>query len=173
MQIINEKNMLIRRKGQGPLISSSCSHPALRMLILIGIFAMTASAFWWHFERRMNIIAPPAGIYAIVDESDSISKNELKTLYSWRDAFEKKWGIPVFLQVSAKELQIPKFSAGTLFVGVGLEHKEASIVFPSLVRKALGEGLRILAEEELKHCIKDKSPGYCLDVTMKSLWDGF
>ncbi len=165
--------MLIRRKGSGPLISSSCSHPTLRMLILIGIFAMTASAFWWHFERRMNIIAPPPGIYAIVNEGDIISDGELKILYNWRDAFDEKWGIPVFLQASVGELQIPKFSAGTLFVGVGLEHKQATIVFPSLVRKALGEGLRTITEEELSTCIKDKPAGLCLDAAMKSLWDGF
>ncbi len=165
--------MLIRRKSSGPLISSNCSHPTLRLLILMGIFAMTFAAFWWHFEKRMSIIAPPEGVYAVVNEGDTMSKAELKTLYNWRDAFEEKWGIPVYLQLSLGELQVPKFSAGTLFVGIGLEHKQATIIFPSLVRKALGEGLRTLAEDELRMCIKDNLAGACLDATMQSLWDGF
>ncbi len=165
--------MFIPRKGSGPLISSNCSNPFLRMLLLMGIFAMTASAFWWHFETRMQSIAPPAGTYAIVNEADIIPKNELKTLYDWRDAFKEKWGVQVFLQLSEGELSVPDFSANTLFVGVGLQHHQATIVFPTLVRKALGEGLRTITEEKLALCVKTTPPGTCLDLAMQSLWDGF
>ncbi len=166
--------MLIRRKNRGPLISSDASHPALRMLLLMGVFAMTASAFWWHFERRMEMLRPPDGSHSVVNEDNILQKDELKKLYAWRAAFEKEWGLRIMVMASEGELIVPEFSGATLYVGVGLLHNQATIIFPPLAKKALGEGLRTVTEEKLALCIKDKNPAsQCLEGALQSLWDGF
>ncbi len=165
--------MLIRRKNKGPLISADCDHPVMRMVMLMGIFAMTASAFWWHFERRIAEIIPPDGSYLIINEDKILQKEDLKKLNAWRDAFYDEWGMRVLIMASAGEALLPEFSGPTLFVGVGLEHNQATIVFPPLARKALGEGLRTVTEEKLAQCIKETPAGACLDEAMQSLWAGF
>ncbi len=165
--------MLIRRKNAGPLISANCSNPFVRMILLMGIFAMTASAFWWHFERRMTTLMPADGSYAIMNEDKLLQKEDIKKLAGWRDAFYDELGMKVMIMASAGELAVPTLNGPTLFVGVGLAHKQATIVFPPLARKALGEGLRTATEEELALCLKNSPPGLCLDVAMQRLWDGF
>ncbi len=166
--------MLIRRKkNSGPLISANCERPIVRMILLMGIFAMTASAFWWNFERRMAEIVPPDGSYIIINDDKILQKNELKKLNAWRDIFYDDWGLRVLMAVSAGELKVPEYDGPMLFVGIGLEHSQATIVFPLLARKALGEGLRMVTEENLAQCVKNKPAATCLDEAMQQLYNGF
>ncbi len=164
---------LRRKSPKRQLVSKNCENPFLRTVLLFGLFAFTASAFWWNFERRMEMLNPSDGSHAIANADKILQKNELKKLYAWRDAFEKEWGIRVLIHAQAKELSLPSFPSSTLYVGVGILHGQASIVFPPLARKALGEGLRTVTEEQLAMCIKEKSAGTCLDTAMQSLWNGF
>ncbi len=149
--------MLFRRKNRGPMISSSCDYPALRLLLLMGIFTMTASAYWWHFDRRMTELAPPDGSYSVSDKDKILSKAEEKRVYEWREAFKETWGIDVFVMVSAGPLNLPDFPSSTLFVGAGIAHHDALIVLPPLAKKALGEDTRIITEETLALCIKQNA----------------
>ncbi len=144
-------------KSSGPLISPSCDRPGLRMFLLCCIFALTVSAYWWNFEQRMAKIQPPDGSHRVLNEDNLLGKSELKFLQAWRTKFQKEWNVHILVQVSAGPLELPPYPASTLYMGVGLAHTEAVIAMPGLVRKALGEGLRLEAEEELSLCLKNSS----------------
>ncbi len=149
--------MFPSRKSRGPLISNSCERPGLRLFLFSCIFLLTISAYWWNFEKRMAKLQPPDGSHSIINQGDILQKEDLKFLYAWRNRFQKEWNVPLLIQVSTDFLELPPYPASTLFVGVGLSHGEAVIAVPPLVRKALGENLRLEAEENLALCIKNSA----------------
>ncbi len=149
--------MIPSRKSRGPLISPSCDRQGLRLFLFCCLFCLIVSAYWWNFERRLAKIQPPDGSHSIMNEDRVLQKKELKYLYAWRSKFQKEWNIPLLLQVSSGPLELPPYAASTLYVGVGVSHAEAVIAVPPLVRKALGEGLRLETEENLALCLKNSS----------------
>ncbi len=150
--------MFPSRKSRQSLISASCERPGLRMFLFCCLFSLIVSAYWWNFEQRLAKIQPPDGSHRVIDEDKLLSKSELRLFYAWRSKFQKEWNVPLLVQVSAGALQLPPYATSTLFVGAGLSHAEAVIAVPPLVRKALGEGLRLEAEEKLSLCIKNAAP---------------
>ncbi len=162
-----------QRHSGNSLISPSGGHFGLRLLLLIGVFAATITAFWWHFERRMAELQPANGAHALMDSSYILHKEEKKALYAWRDKFEKTWGLKILVHVSADDLTVPSFPTTSLYIGVGLKNNEAVIILPTLTKKALGEGTRLLAEEELAQCSKHSAAGTCLSAVLQTLWDAF
>lgn len=157
------------------LFSVSHDHPVLRGLLLLLVFAATAAAFWWHFERRMAQIQPPPAVAIfLMDKDKLLTVDEARALHVWRTTYKDNLGIAVQVLVSAGSVEVPPFAPGTLFVGAGLAAgqagPEAVIVLPPLARKALGEGPRITAEEELAACLRDTPPASCLEKTLHTLW---
>ncbi len=164
--------MIPFRRNTGPLIASSCDRPGLRLFILICLFAMTMSAFWWNFERRMADLKPVGeNTHAILNEDNILPKGSLQTLYAWRERFSKTWNIPLLIQASQGQLVLPPYEVNTLYVGVGLTHHEAVVAVPPLVRKVMGEGARMQAEEGLGLCLTNNDADICLDATLQHIWN--
>ncbi len=143
-----------KSRSRGPLISDSCKSPALRQFLFCCLFLFVVAAYWWNFEQRLAKLQPPDGSHSIVNQDDVLQKADLKLLYAWRSKFQKEWNIPLLIQVSRGLLELPPYPASTLYVGAGLMQKEAVIAVPPLVRKALGEGIRLELEENLALCLK-------------------
>ncbi len=164
--------MIPFRRNNGPLIAESCDRPGLRLFILLCLFAMTVSAFWWNFERRLEALKPAGeNTHAILNEDKILSVENLKNLYHWREKFSKTWNIPLLLQASQGNLALPPYEVNTLYVGVGLAHQEAVVAVPPLVRKVLGEGARLQAEEGLALCLANNDAYLCLDATLLHIWN--
>ncbi len=147
--------MFPTRKSRGPLISESCERPGLRIFLFGCLFMLIVSAYWWNFENRLAKLQPPDGSHTIINTDGILQKEDLKLLYAWRSKFQKEWNVPLLIQVSAGFLELPPYPPSTLYVGLGLKHGEAVIAVPPLVRKALGEPLRLEAEESLALCVKN------------------
>lgn len=169
------------------LLEVSGDRPFMRALLLFLVFAGTAAAFWWHFERRMAHMAPPSTAEVFLTDKDKLlTVEEARALYPWRAAFKDSLGIPVLVQVSPHTVDVPPFAPGTLFVGAAVPTPQASsatpvakatpptpqavVVLPPLARKALGEGPRIEAEEALSACLREERPAPCLEKTLRTLW---
>ncbi len=158
------------RKSLGPLISTSCDRPGLRLFILVCLFSLTMSAFWWNFERRIGDLKPEKKIQTIINDDGILTEESLLNFNIWREKFSKTWNIPLILQASAQELKLPPYPINSLYVGIGLKHHEAVIAVPPLVGKILGEGKRLQTEEGLSACLKKDSPIICLDKSLQSIW---
>ncbi len=165
--------MFLSRKKSGPLISASCDRPALRFFLLIGLFCLTFSAFWWNFDRRMEQINPEAKNTMIINDNQILTQENIALLESWQKKFSEKWNIPLLIQASKEELKVPSYAVDTLYVGAGALHAEGIIALPPLVRKVIGEGTRLTAEETLSACLKANNMGFCLNNTLQSLWTAF
>lgn len=139
--------------------------PVLRMLLLMGVFACVAAAFWWHFGQRMAALAHPT----LRDPAKALRMEDVTQLKAQREAFKRTLGMDIYVLVERDALRLPHFEPGSLFVGVGLAHHEAVIVLPPLARRALGEGARMDAETALGRCLNDEAPGPCLIRTLETL----
>ena len=186
-----------KAKARG-LLSVRGDRPVLRSLLLMAVFLGTAVAFWWNFERRMAVIAPPQEQRFLQDADGLLSVEQARALQPWRQSFRQSLGLDVLVQVSSGAVVVPPFDRGTLFVGVGRvagpvdapmndqdadqpgaqsgaqasaqSKPEAVIVLPPLARKALGEGARLQAEESLTTCLSGAPAAACLQKTLLSLW---
>ncbi len=165
--------MFISRKKMGPMISTSCDRPALRFFLLIGIFCLTFSAFWWHFDRRIDQLSPESKNTMIIDENKLLSPKTFAVLEEWQRKFSESWNVPLLIQASSTELEVPEYAVNTLYVGAGLLHKQGVISLPPLVRKIVGEGVRLTTEEELAACLKKEDVGMCLENSLQTLWNSF
>lgn len=140
----------------------------MRIVLLFGVFACTALAFWWHFERRMLALNE----VHIQDPGRILSPDERRSLARTRAALRADLGVDALARVDTESLVVPVFPAPTIFVGAGLARGEALIVLPPLVRRALGEGPRLTAEENLRRCLKSLSAGQCLQRALEELRAG-
>ncbi len=186
---------MFKRRKMGPLISPNCSNYGLRYLLFMAVLAFVASAYWWHFDKQLAKITAKsaeenavqhAQVYAINNEHGLFSAEDMAKLTDMREAFKAEWGIPLYIHVSPEILQVPEFEPHTLYVGAGLKHNEAVIIFPPLLKKALGtvpkigenidelpdkaEGIRLETEEKLAQCLPQNTLAHCLDAAASSLW---
>ncbi len=185
---------MFKRRKMGPLISPNCSHYGLRYLLFMAVLTFVASAYWWNFDRHLSNFSTKsaeenamqsAQSYIINNEHGLFSAEDVAKLTDMRDAFKAEWGIPLFIHVSPEALHVPEFEPYTLYVGAGLKHTEAVIIFPPLLKKALGtlpkaqeninelpdraEGIRLETEEKLAQCLPQNTVAHCLEAAVSSL----
>ncbi len=165
--------MFMSRKKMGPLIAASCDRPGLRLFLLFCILCLTFSAYWWHFNRRIEQIIPKTKYETIINKDNLLSEEALTSLHEWQKKFSETWNVPVLIQASAEELKVPVYAVNTLYVGAGSLHKQGVISLPPLVRKLIGEGTRLTTEEELAACLKKEDIGTCLEHSLQTLWNSF
>lgn len=137
----------------------------VRIVLLMGVFACVAGAFWWHFGQRMAALAHPT----LQDPATALRVEDFAKIAALHSAFKDMFGIEIYVLVEREHVRLPIFSPGTLFVGVGLARHEAVIVLPSLARRVLGEPLRFEVETNLSRCLHDDMPGPCLIRSLESL----
>lgn len=150
------------------LIPPTGDRPLLRAVLLVGVFACVSLAFWWHFERRMVELNQTR----IQDPARILTPAETKALVQMRTALHEEFGLDVLVRVDAQELAVPDLPPAALFVGANPARREAVIVLPPLIRRVLGEGPRLLAEEDLRQCMAAQSAGRCLQGTLQALRAG-
>lgn len=143
------------------LIATSCERPFARIVLLIGLCAVVGLAFQWNFERHM--LRLNAGY--LQDSSGLLSSAERRRLADMRSAVRQMLGMELLVRVEQGQgaVQVPVFPASTIFMGVNPHRREAVLVLPPLAKKVLGEGPRLLAEEQLAACMRDKALGLCLE----------
>lgn len=149
------------------LIAASCERPFVRMLLLIGVCAVVGLAFQWNFERHM--LRLNAGY--LQDSTGLLSSAERKRLADMRTSVRQILGMELLVRVEpgTATVQVPVFPASTIFVGANPHRGEAVIVLPPLAKKVLGEGQRLLVEEQLAACMRGKALGMCLEESAQSL----
>lgn len=149
------------------LIAASCERTFVRVLLLAGVCAVVGLAFQWNFERHM--LRLNAGY--LQDSAGLLSRTERKQLADMRTAVRQLLGMELLVRVEqgTAAVQVPVFPASTIFVGANPHKGEAVIVLPPLAKKVLGEGQRLLVEERLATCMRDKALGRCLEESAQSL----
>lgn len=135
------------------LISVNCDRPFVRAVLLAAVFAAVVWAFSWNFERRM--VQLNAGY--IQDSGQVLGGAERRRLEELRGLLQQQVGLKLLIRVELGQgpVQLPSNAADTLFMGVNPQTGAALIVLPPLAKKVMGEGQRLLLEEDLSRCVAE------------------
>lgn len=143
------------------LIPEGSNLKVFRMILLILIFVFCAFAFNWNFQNRIDKL----NSLFIDDKSKIISKDEMLLLSNIHMSFKDQLGIGIDILVDNnmnKTLIVPSLKANSIFIGVNVASHEALLIIPMLVKKIVGEGNRILLEEELSTCLQKNTAFQCI-----------
>lgn len=118
---------LPRGKGQG-----------WRSIALILVLGAALYGFWKNAEQQMQVIGQRG---AIMDETDSLTNEQLDKLREMAAALKESYGIKVTMLISKDEIEWPKGGEAPLelFIAVIPERKEVVMSFSPLLRRGLDE----------------------------------
>lgn len=156
-------------RGIGPLVqASSWSEQLARTLLLLVIFGLTVGAFWFNYEHRLKELQASSSVR---DPAGMLTADDRATLLRLVDKYDTNYGVRLVVLVSPDGITLPSLDGKTLFVGVAPAKGTATVVFPPLLRKALGEQYRIILEEELlgRRLLSGDPPGRVLTEGLNSL----
>jgi hypothetical protein len=113
----------------------SAREKLLRMLALVGIFALVIWAFWEHTGQTMRKIQQQQAVY---DATDSLSKKQLSFVRGFASNLKSEYGLEFRMQVSNEPVEEPRLDSKTVFLGVDPASKQVVVRFPPLLSKSLG-----------------------------------
>lgn len=141
----------------------------LRTMLLIAVFAVTAWAFWANNERRL---AEVRGASAVWDEAGLLDGAQEQSLRELVNAFRDVHGVKLVIHIRRESLTLPRLDSQTVFVGLCPATGQALVELPPLVRKALGDGLaHVLENDYLRPGLASGQWAEALVRTLKHLWE--
>jgi len=125
----------------------------LRSLALVLVFAAVVWGFMKNNERVIEVLNRDSAVY---DETKTLDKEQRKFIASFTRALKDEYGLASQIQVFGGEFVVPDLDAKTLYIGLSPVTGEVRIVFPSLMRQALGEDFaEQLATEHLQPALQE------------------
>ncbi len=158
-------------KRSGPLVSGDTSGERfLRFMLLITIFAVCGWLFSYSFERKMQQIQAGSSIW---DQTGQLSDDQKTAFRDVVAQYRKEFGLNLKLLVSKSPVEPPEIDSKTIFIGLCPGRKEAVVLFPPLVAKALGpEFQRTLVEEHFPAFFARDDWPTGLILALEKLWNG-
>ncbi|MCK9238978.1 hypothetical protein [Desulfocurvus sp.] len=142
---------------------------AVRMLLLICVFAGVAWLYTRHFDRTLADIQSRAAIH---DASGLLDSGQMRQLRDFAALFRDEFGVELVLRISQGPVEIPRLKSKTLFLGLDLDNRTLMVEYPTWMRRALGPGFT--ADLETAHMApyfaSDSWPTGLL-MALKRIWD--
>lgn len=106
----------------------------LRGVLLIAVFAGVAMLYSRHFEKTMDRINTRSTVY---DQTGDMTPAQREALRDFAAALKQEFGIELRIQVRQGALTLPEADAKTLFIGLDLADRQAVVILPPLLERAL------------------------------------
>ncbi len=124
-----------------------------RIMGLIGVFVLVGVLYWHYYERSLDTILAKQSIW---DQTQTLSPDQKKAVQSFGRMIKTRYGIGLKLNITNKPVILPHLDAKTIFIGICPPRQEVTIIFPPLVRSALGaEFERQLQQEHFERYWKN------------------
>ncbi len=147
-------------------VGGSGREKAVRTLLLIGLFVVCGFAFQAHFARRFADIEAR---HAFLDETGSVRPEERAVLDAAAAGLREGWGLRVLVHVRSGAVLAPKIGPDRLFVGVAPGRRQALVLLPPLVKRAVPAGLEHELEMRLDECALSRPAALCAAETLRAL----
>jgi hypothetical protein len=118
----------------------------LRVLILAFILGVVVYGFWWNSTRTIEMIEARQDLH---DPGEELSPEMMDVVRGFKASLQDEFGLDFRMRVApppggetpAVDIAPPDdLDAKTVYMGLDLETGEARVIFPPLVKGALGEG---------------------------------
>jgi hypothetical protein len=109
------------------------------------VFVLVGVLYWHYFEHSLDQIQTKQAIW---DQTNILTEDQKKTIHSFTRMLNSRYGIDLQLKVTRESITNPTHGPRTLFIGICPDRQEVTVIFPPLVRSALGtEFQEYLAKE--------------------------
>lgn len=115
----------------------------LRGLGVIFVFMVVIWLFWEHNARTLEMIESQrsASQQVVSDETRVLTDEQKQAIYDLSRALQANYGLELRVIVDVKPVIAPEMDAGTIFIGMYPEGRQAVVILPPLVERAVGVGL--------------------------------
>lgn len=146
-------------QSKTPLVRGEGREYLLRLILLMGVFALAGGAYWLHFERRFAAIQAR---HALRDDAGALGAADRSAIAARSALLRERWGLSLLIHVRPDEVPVPDLDAATVFVGVVPGGQQGVVVLPPLAGRAVTSLARRNLELDLDACTKNAPPGPCL-----------
>lgn len=141
----------------------------LRGMLLIAVFAGAAVLYARHFEKRMDRINTRATVY---DQSGTMTAQQRDALRDFAAALRQEFGIELRIQARSGALSLPEADSKTLFIGLDLADRQAVVILPPLLERALDpDFVRRLRREHFVPYFDSGDWPRGLSLALHDLWE--
>lgn len=110
----------------------------VRSLLMVLLVAGVGYAFWWNNENLLQKIESRNDFY---DATGAITPEDKRFIKQFMNSLKKEYGIESRIRIAGGPMKLPELNSKTLFIGLNPEGGEAVVVFPPLLRGAVGPEL--------------------------------
>lgn len=128
------------------LFSVHGARPAEKILRFLGVlcvFALVAYGFWTNNQRSLQSIQDQGVIW---DQTKTLTPEHKEALLRFARAMKSQYGITVRIRITTDSIILPTMDSKTLMIALCPPRREARVVFPPLLRHALGPGVEAQLE---------------------------
>ncbi|WP_462324762.1 hypothetical protein [Desulfoplanes sp.] len=112
---------------------------------LIGVFVLVGVLYWHYYEDSFDKIQAKQSIW---DQTKTLTTDQKQAIQSFGRMLKSRYGVDLKLKITKESVIVPTLNPRTLFIGICPERKEVTVIFPPLVRSALGNRFEdFLAQE--------------------------
>lgn len=108
----------------------------IRTIALLLVFAAVIWAFTKNNERVVERLNRESSVY---DETASLDDDQRKYIASFTRTMRDEFGVESRIQIFSGDFTVPELDNKTLYIGLAPPIGEAEVVFPPIMRRALGD----------------------------------
>lgn len=139
---------------------------AVRLVLLLGVFAACAWAFQAHFTRRFAAIEARNALW---DETGLTRPEDRAALDELIGRLQERWGLRVSVHIRKGAVSAPEDKPKGLFVGVSPGRRQALVLLPPLVKKAVPSNFVFQLESRLDACTAERPAALCAAEALELL----
>lgn len=140
----------------------------LRGMLLLAVFAIVAVLYQRHFAKTMDRINTRSTVY---DTTGVMTSEQRDAIRDFAAALKQEFGIELRIQVREGAVTLPETDAKTLFIGLDLAGREATVILPPLLERALDPAfVRRLREEHFTPFFARGDWPLGLSLALRDLW---
>lgn len=139
---------------------------AVRLALLLGVFAVCAWAFQAHFTRRFASIEARNAFW---DETGLTRPEDRAALDEIVGRLRERWGLRVSVHIRKGAVPAPEDKPKGIFVGVSPGRRQALVLLPPLVKKAVPSNFTFQLENRLDACTEEHPAALCAAETLEFL----
>lgn len=118
----------------------------IRTIALLFVFAAVVWAFTENNERVVERLNRESAVY---DETGTLDSDQRKFIASFTRSLRDEFGLDSRIQIFNGDFVVPELDSKTLYIGLAPPIGEVRIVFPPLMRQALGTEFPEMLETEM------------------------
>ncbi|CCO22849.1 TPM domain-containing protein [Maridesulfovibrio hydrothermalis] len=140
----------------------------LRMIGMFVIFGIVAWAFWMNNQSTLEKIQARNALW---DQTKVLSNSERDYIQGFIRSMRNEYGVKVRIQIMTERISDQPVNSNELYIGLAPVYDEVVMIFPGLVRHALGPKFISDLENEhfTGHFSDDKWPT-ALMTTLSMIW---